>query len=170
MDHHDTPPFCILRKGWMSVLLCSLTAPCVMNERTQWAIKYALKLRRGAAYRIPLAHPQWKLRHANPCYFRKVGEKGHLHFGIFCCIFAQANVKVSLPEAFFFAPKGGFTVWATVKTVAQTVNSVAQTVFRVAQVVLTEACRCALVTYPPLNFPKNLSGKSGRDRKRSCKT
>ena len=58
-----------------------------MNERTQWAIKYALKLRRGAAYRIPLAHPQWKLRHANPCYFRKVGEKGHLHFGIFRCIF-----------------------------------------------------------------------------------
>ena len=101
MDHHDTPPFCILRKGWMSVLLCSLTAPCAMNKRTQWAIKYALKLRRGAAYRIPLAHPQWKLRHANPCYFRKVGEKGHLHFGIFCCNFAQANVKVSLPEAFF---------------------------------------------------------------------
>ena len=107
MDHHATPPFCILRKGWMSVLLCSLTAPCAMNERTQWAIKYALKLRRGAAYRIPLAHPQWKLRHANPCYFRKVGEKGHLHFGIFCCIFAQANVKVSLPEAFFSPPKAG---------------------------------------------------------------
>ena len=74
-------------------------------------------------------------------------------------------------------PKGTSTVWATVfsvaqtvKTVAQTVNSVAQTVFRVAQVVLTEARRCALVTYPPLNFPKILSGKSGRDRKRSCKT
>ena len=74
-------------------------------------------------------------------------------------------------------PKGSYTVWATgfsvaqtVKTVAQTVNSVAQTVFRVAQVVLTEARRCALVTYPPLNFLKILSGKSGRDRKRSCKT
>ena len=67
-------------------------------------------------------------------------------------------------------PAFGFTTWAIEFSVAQTENSVAQTVFRVAQVVLTEARRCALVTYPPLNFPKILSGKSGRDRKRSCKT
>ncbi len=98
---------------------------------------------------------------------RGKGPFAFRHFLLYLC---TSQCEGLPPGGLFFAPKGGFTVWATVKTVAQTVNSVAQTVFRVAQVVLTEARRCALVTYPPLNFPKFLSGKSGRDRKRSYKT
>ena len=62
--------------------------------------------------------------------------------------------------------KGGFTVWATVKTVAQTVFSVAQSVIAVAHSACSDAPKPLSITHRPLIFPKLFFGKTGDDRKR----
>ena len=62
-------------------------------------------------------------------------RQGHLHFALFCIIFAKEYVEAPFP-GIFFGPQSRFTPWATVKTVAQGVISLAQVVISVAQVVL----------------------------------
>ena len=68
----------------------------------------------------------------------EAAEKGDLHFGTIRINFAEANVKGSLGGPFSWS-KGGFTVWATVKTVAQTVFPVAQSVIAVAHGACSDA-------------------------------
>ena len=95
----------------------------------------------------------------------EAAEKGDLHFGTIRINFAEANVKGSLGGPFSWS-KGGFTVWATVKTVAQTVFPVAQSVIAVAHSACSDAPKPPSIAHRPLIFPKLFFGKTGDDRKR----
>lgn len=82
-----------------------------------------------------LVHPPIENRRRPTAIFGgRCPRQGHLHFALFCIIFAKEYVEAPFP-GLFLGPKSRFTPWATVKTVAQGVISLAQVVISVAHVV-----------------------------------